>query len=367
MIRDEVGTVQAVCVMGDAGSGKTAVCLGLSLNLKARGYRVAFFKPTVRPAGLTAAGTDEDTLLMQEVLGMADAADRPARLVAGPHYLQKYVRPEEDRRAIIESFRRVAGKAAVTVIEGTAPHVLLSLELDAASLCRDFGAGAIYICRVEDDFSLDQTILANDYLRAREIPILGTIFNDVPRTLLDKVRGLYAPILEARGLPVLGVIARNLEISAPTVAEFHKALGGDILAGEENLHRQVEDILVGAMTLESALSYLRRGAVANKALVTGGDRADLALAALETNTAAIILTGGLYPDVRVIARAAERGVPVILVHYDTYGALGRMHEVSRKIRADDRRAIDAVRDGFDQGCDHERLMSSLRLPPPRSN
>jgi BioD-like phosphotransacetylase family protein len=349
--------------MGDPGSGKTAVCLGLSLNLKARGYRVAFFKPTVRPAGLTQAGADEDTLLMQAVLGMSDTAGMPARLVAGPHYLQKYVRPEEDRRAILEAFRRVADKAAVTVIEGAAPHILLSLGLDSAGLCRDFGAGAIYICRAEDDFSLDQTILANEYLRTREIPVLGTIFNDVPRTLLDKVRGLYTPLLEARGLPVLGVIPRNLEISAPTVAEFHSALGGDILAGEENLERQVEDILVGAMTLESALSYLRRGAVANRALVTGGDRADLALAALETNAAAIILTGGLYPDVRVIARAAERGVPIILVHYDTYGALERMHEVSRKIRADDSRAITVVRDGFDQGCDHERIMSSLRLPP----
>ncbi len=349
--------------MGDPGSGKTAICLGLSLNLKARGYRVGFFKPTVRPAGLTQAGADEDTLLMREVLGMSDAAGMPARVVAGPHYLQKYERPEEDRRAIIESFRQVAGNAAVMVIEGTAPHVLLSLGLDLPGLCRDFGAGAIYICRAEDDLSLDRTILINEYLRTREIAVLGTIFNDVQRTLLDKVRGIYAPLLEARGMPVLGVIPRNVEISAPTVAEFHAALGGDILAGEDNLDRQVEDILVGAMTLDSALSYLRRGAAANRALVTGGDRADLALAALETNAAAIILTGGLYPDVRVLARAAERGVPVILVHHDTYRALERMHEVSRKIRADDSRAIAAVRDGFDQGCDHERLMSGLRLPP----
>jgi BioD-like phosphotransacetylase family protein len=331
------------------------------LNLKARGYKVTFFKPAVGPAGLVRTGPDEDTLLMHEVLAMTDAANAPARLVVGPHYLQKYERPEEDRRAIVQAFRRAAAGAEVTVVEGTSPHVLLSLGLDSVSLGRDFGASAIYVSRVEDDFSLDQAILANEYLRSRELPLLGTIFNDVPRTLLDKVKGLYAPIMEARGLPVLGVIARNLEISAPTVAEFQEVLGGDILVGEEHLDRQVEDILVGAMTLESALSYLRRAA--NKALVTGGDRADLALAALETSTSAIILTGGLYPDVRVIARAAEREVPIILVHYDTYAALGRLQEVSRKIRPSDARTIAAARQGFEQGCDHERLLSGLRLPP----
>lgn len=353
--------MQAICVIGDAGSGKTAVCLGLSLNLKARGYRVAFFKPTVGSTGPTRTGPDEDILLMQQVLAMPDSPGVTAHLVVGPHYLQKYERLKEERQTIVQAFRRAATGAEVTVVEGASPHILLSLGLDSVSLCRDFGASAIYVSRVEDDFSLDRTILANEYLKSRELPLLGTIFNDVPRTLLDKAKGLYAPMMEARGLPVLGVIAHNLEIAEPTVAEFHEVLGGDILVGEEHLDRQVEDILVGAMTLESALTYLRRGT--NKALVTGGDRADLVLAALETSTSAIILTGGLYPDVRVIARAAERGVPIILVHYDTYAALGRLQEVSRKIRGSDSRAIAVVRDGFEQGCDHERLISGLRLPP----
>ena len=38
-------------------------------------------------------------------------------------------------------------------------------------------------------------------------------------------------------------------------------------------------MLVGAMSVESALSYFRRKP--NKAVITGGDRADIQLAALE--------------------------------------------------------------------------------------
>lgn len=55
----------------------------------------------------------------------------------------------------------------------------------------------------------------------------------------------------------------------------------------------VEDIVIGTMAIESALGYLRR--TANKAVIIGGDRLEAALYALETSTAALILTGGLYP------------------------------------------------------------------------
>ena len=78
------------------------------------------------------------------------------------------------------------------------------------------------------------------------------------------------------------------------MAEFYDILGGEILAAHDHLHLPVEDVVIGAMTTAGALTYLRRAA--NKAVILGGDRADLALAALETSTSVLILTGGLYPD-----------------------------------------------------------------------
>jgi len=356
--------VKAVCVMGAFGSGKTAVCLGLALALKDRGYRVAFFKPVWNPGGLARPTEDDDAVLMRHVLGMSESVEVICRLITSPHYLQKYERPDEDRTCVMEAFGRVSRKADVVVVEGASPHVMMSLDLDSVTLARELGAFGIYVSRVTDDFSLDTALLFNEHLRARGLPVLGTVFNNVPRTLLDKVKGIYQPIMEKRGFPVLGVIPKHLEIAAPTVSEFYDVLGGEILVGEDHLDRLVEDVLVGAMTLESALSYLRRGT--NKAVITGGDRADLALAALETSTSVLILTGGLYPDVRVIARAGERGVPIILVHYDTYTALSRLHEVSRKIKPTDTSGIALARSNFERYCAPDKVLEGLGLPPTHS-
>lgn len=354
--------MKAICVMGGFGSGKTAVCLGLALSLKDRGYRVAFLKPMWNPGGLARPAVDDDATLMRAVLGMAEPVEGISVLLTSPHYLQKYERPEADRQAVLEAFGRVARKADVVVLEGASPHIMMSLNLDTVSLCRELAAPGLFVARVENDFSLDTTLLFNEHLRAREMVILGTVFNNVPRTLLDKVKGIYAPIMEARGFPVLGVIPKHLEVAVPTVSEYYDVLGGEILVGEEHLDRLVEDVLVGAMTVESALSYLRRGT--NKVVITGGDRADIALAALETSTSALILTGGLYPDVRVISRAGDKGVPIILVHYDTYTALSKLQEVSRRIKPADAQGIALARGNFEHHCDLERLLAALQLPPP---
>ncbi|MFZ5591935.1 MAG: DRTGG domain-containing protein, partial [Bacillota bacterium] len=112
-----------------------------------------------------------------------------------------------------------------------------------------------------------------------------------------------------------------------------------------------------AMTLESALGYLRRAP--NKAVITGGDRADICLAALETSTSALILTGGLYPDVKVIARAEEKGVPVILVHYDTYTTLEKFSEVSRHLRPEDEKSLRLTLQSIEQHCQWQAILEKL--------
>ena len=161
------------------------------------------------------------------------------------------------------------------------------------------------------------------------------------------------------GTDVLGIIPRNTVIAAPTVKTYFDVLGGELLTGEDNLNDLVEEVMVGAMSLDGAISYMRRAP--NKAFITGGDRSDLALAALETSTSVIILTGGMYPDVRVIARAADKSVPVILVHHDTYTTIEKLREVSRKLGPEDKQAIAAAKDGFEKHCKWETIRNSVGL------
>jgi BioD-like phosphotransacetylase family protein len=95
------------------------------------------------------------------------------------------------------------------------------------------------------------------------------------------------------------------ELTLPTVQDVVNALDAEILAGKGNLDRIVDNYLVGAMSPEAAMSWLRRSV--DRAFITGGDRADLIFMALETKPSAIILTGNIYPSVQVISAAESKG------------------------------------------------------------
>jgi BioD-like phosphotransacetylase family protein len=342
--------------MGTPASGKTAVSVGLALKFQQQGHRVSYFKPVGYASGASKK-EDEDGILMKSVLKSGHSLEDIVPFMAGPSYLSG-LRNCESLEAIMSSYRKVSGEADITIIGGAPfPHIMGCTGLDSITLARELKSTAIFLIRIENDFSLDNAIFINSYLECRGIPIAGCIFNNVPRLLLSKTEGIYRPLLEKKGYRSLGIIPHRPEIASPTVMEYFETLGGEILSGEENMDRLVEDVIIGAMTIESALGYLRRAP--NKAVITGGDRSDIALAALETSTSAIILTGGLYPDVKVIAKASERGIPVLLVHYDTYTTLELCAEISRRIRPADRGSIEMALENIEKYVDWQGILRTL--------
>lgn len=349
-----------IYIAGNPDSGKTAVALGLALKFKELGYRVGYFKP-VDTGRKTASGKipGGDAVLMKHVLEM----DAPVGLIspakAGPAYLSRPGANLISLQEIKSAFDEISRDCDVVLVEGAIyPYALSSVGLDATALAREFGSHIVTVMKAENDFSLDQVMFYNRYLAQRH-NLAGTVFNNVPRALLAKTEGIFKPILEDAGFPVLGIIPSRPEISAPTVSEYQEVLGAEVLVGQEHMDRLVEDVVVGAMTMDSALAYLRRAA--NKAVVLGGDRADLAMAALETHTSVLILTGGLYPNVSVLARAGEKGVPVLLTYQDTYTAIEMLGQVSRHLKPTDQTGIDVARDNINLYFDWQRLVKTLEL------
>ncbi len=349
--------MKSLFIMGTPGSGKTSVALGLALKFRQEGYRVAYFKPVGSITG--ARREDEDALLMKQILNMKQPLETIAPYIAGPSYLSGYRNTCETIKIIRMAYEDVAANNDMVIIGGAGfPHIMGCLGLDAPSLALELNALPLFMVRIENDFSLDEAIFINNYMGCKGIPIFGNIFNNVPRPLLAKTEGVYLPILEERGYRVKGIIPSHPEVSSPTVKEYFEVLGGEILTGQEKLDRIVEDIVIGAMTIESALGYLRRAA--NKAVITGGDRSEVALAALETSTSALILTGGLYPDVKVVARAEEKDVPVLLVHLDTYTTIEKMSEVTRNIRATDQKAVGMTLKNIEKHVDWRSVLMAMQ-------
>ncbi len=119
----------------------------------------------------------------------------------------------------------------------------------------------------------------------------------------------------------------------------------------------VEDFLVGAMSPEASLRWFRRSV--RKAVILGGDRPDTALAALTTDTSVLILTGNLHPSTHVLVKADERGIPVILVPYDTFTAVRKVEGIVGKTRPKPR-TIYLMKELIEKHVDWQKILQILK-------
>jgi hypothetical protein len=92
----------------------------------------------------------------------------------------------------------------------------------------------------------------------------------------------------------------------------------------------VENLTVAAMNVEQAFKHFRE--IQNKAVIVGGDRPDIQLAALETSTKALILTGHAHPNPMIEAKAIEQGTAIILSPHDTLPTVEKVERFFGKTR-----------------------------------
>jgi len=171
----------------------------------------------------------------------------------------------------------------------------------------------------------------------------------VPATMMDHIKTTVRPFLEQKGVPVFGVFPRDKFLESVTVAELNETLNGKVLCCEDRLQEFVEHFLIGAMDVDSALTYFRR--TPNKAVITGAHRSDIQLAALETSTKCIILTGGLQTNEVVLGKAQSRGVPILSVPDDTFSAINKIEQRMGKSSILDAKKIGRTRELIASGFD----------------
>jgi acetyltransferase len=150
-------------------------------------------------------------------------------------------------------------------------------------------------------------------------------------------------------------------LSSVSVAELSEGLAGQVLCCPKGMEELVEHVLVGAMSADTALVYFRRKP--NKAVVTGGDRTDIQLAALETSTRCLILTGNIRPTPQVMMRAEDQDVPVILTRHDTMTTVGLMEPYFGASRFHQSRKIQRLEGLLEEHMDFEGIYRALKLSP----
>jgi uncharacterized protein len=352
--------MKSIYFSGKAGGGKTATALGIGMKLMEKGMKISYFKPLGFRKGAVKKD-DDDVQLMRDIFKLPFPSGIISPFTVNAHYLTAHFMSLGNNLMpqIIKAFKQCSEGYDLVLIDGSIqPYVGSNQGLDDFALADELGATIIPVIRADDDFQLDENLLFLDLWSSKNTEVIGCIFNNVTQVQWNKSSTIYKPLVENKGFSVLGVIPRRIEISSPTVAEFYDALHGELLAAPDKLNRLVEEVVIGTMTIESALGYLRRAP--NKALITGGDRSDMALTALETSTSVIIFTGGLYPDVRVLSQAEEKGVPVILVHEDTYSTIENLQSVYRSIHPQNHEAIEIVQKNIEEYVDWKKIYNFVK-------
>jgi BioD-like phosphotransacetylase family protein len=187
------------------------------------------------------------------------------------------------------------------------------------------------------EVNLDAIIAMRDRLGDR---LLGVILNRLPSESLDFIKQYYVTFLENKGVKIWGLVPANPKLNSLSVGEIRDVLGGEIICCEDRKEEAVKNFMVGAMNVEGALKYFR--AQANKAVITGGDRVDIQLAALETPTKVVILTGGMYPDSSVISAAQSKNAPIMVVADDTMTVVTKMDSAVRKVSVRGKRIEESI-------------------------
>ena len=179
----------------------------------------------------------------------------------------------------------------------------------------------------------DEVRLLDDVLHAQAelgTRLVGVVLNRVPTEAKAFVTTLAAPYLEKHGVVVFGILPEVRSLEALTVGDLANQLHAEIITRYFRPQSVVENLTVGAMTAETALQRFRQ--YPHQAVITGGDRTDIQLAALEASTTALILTGNLRPSPLVVKQAEEFGVCVLLVRLNTMEAIQKIESIYGKTR-----------------------------------
>jgi len=344
-------------------SGKTAICLALGKYYQQEGMEVGYIKPfSLQPWRVGDHVADEDASFVIDILGLDETPWEISPVVVTSENLRAYLTGKQKTNhmdKIKQAAARVGEGKDILLLEGGGRlREGYVVDLPTPDVAKELGSDILAIVRYYEDVSLLDDILTAKFRLGKTLT--GVLINRVPERAMEFVNEIVVPYLENKeGLPVLGVIPEERKIAALTVGEVINILNAEILTEDADQAILVEALMVGAMTEDAALRRFRKQH--NKAVITGGDRTDIQLAAMETSTSCLILTGNLHPNPLVIKQADQIGVPILLVPENTMETVERLDRVFGKTRLGQKSKLEAFVSLVHEHVDLDRLNASLGL------
>ena len=347
--------------------GKTTMSLGLLSVLQKRYPRIGYIKPVgQRFVEIEEQKIDEDTVLMDRVFRLNCPLVDMSPIAVEPDFTRKYLQ-SSNREALVrrieKAFDRVAWEKDFVLCEGSGHAGVGSVfDLSNAQVASILKAKVVIVSRGGIGKPIDEVALNLALFEKEHVEVIGVILNKVTPEKVSLVADFARRGLKRKGLELLGVIPHQPMLSSPSVESIRAELKAGLLNSDHEVHNLVEEVVVGAMGVNNAMRYIRKGVL----LITPGDREDLLLAAAATvgsnsapRLAGIILTGDQPPGDSLLKIIRGLPFPVLHSREDIYQVASKVHDLTVKTLPKDTEKIALIRDLIAEHVDVNKILKAL--------
>ena len=345
--------------------GKTTLSLGLITAFKRKFKKVGFIKP-IGQRYLIEQGykVDEDSVLIERICGVKCKLKDMSPVAIERGFTEKYILHGKREKLISQitgSFNRISKNKNLVVIEGTG-HAGVGSVLDCsnAQVAKLLNSKVILISSGGIGRPIDEIMLNMALFEKEGVEVIGVIVNKVHPEKYKKISRLVRLGLKKKGLPVLGVMPYQPILAKPTIQQILEEMKIKLLCGQSRLKQSVGNVIVAAMEPHEALKYIK-----DKSLViTPGDREDILLSVLargnkNIRVSGIVLSGGIIPHQSVLDLMKEANIPVLLAQEDTYRVAAAVHDLTIKIRPEDKEKIRLVSRMVEEYIDLPAILAKI--------
>jgi len=333
-------------VSAQAASGKTAIAIGLGRQLLGEGKKVGFFRPLVGEK--TSPSSEGDAVFAKQALGLTETVRALSPFFEGG-------KAQADRAR--EAYLKVSQNKDVVIVEGyCGPTPDDDSSQAAYETVRALKARVIAV----ENYARGQSAprYRDSYLGFGE-NMLGFILNRVPKRELKRIGEELASRFTGSEMRILGVLPGARALVAFTVGELAQQINGELLSNGGKSVELVENVMVGAMCVDSGLDYFSRKI--GKAVVVRNNRPDMQMAALETATKCLVISGGGEPIDYVRFKADEKGIPIITTRDDTDTVIKHIEDLLDRTRFHQEKKLNRLAEVLQPNLDFKVIYSGLGL------
>lgn len=349
----------------EAYSGKSATILGLGHLSLEKDISIGYGQPLATDFSANASDAEKagDVDFLTSTLGLSADRVKTPLLFLDRQTINRRLQGEDTQdysQALKEYIDDI--EADLVLLEG--PNNLWEgsvFNLSVPEIADSIDASILLVARYHPLLMVGSLLTAKKFLGDR---LLGVVINNIPQTELSLTTETVKPYLEKQDISVLGMIPTDPILNSVSVREIANRLDAKVLCCPEHLDWMVESLSIGAMNVNSALGYFRQRN--NMAVVTGGDRAELQMAALETSTHCLILTGHIPPKDLIIERAVSLDIPILSVNTDTLTTVEVVDNAFGKVPIHEQIKVEQIQRLMKENFDIDRLIKYLGLEVART-